>query len=385
MVKCKNCIKKATFGAPGTKKPLSCKFHKDDGHVDVVKRNRCDYSGCTKRANFGPDGGKPTRCSDHKDDGHVDVRNRRCNYPGCTKQPSFGPEGGNPTRCSAHKDNGHVDVASRRCDHPGCTKHPSFAPEGSKRTRCSAHKDDDHVDVKKRKMCDHIGCTKRSTFGPRGGKSTQCSDHKDDDHVNVVNQRCESLGCSVYDYYQRPFASRINPNTNKTTLCCFCWRRMYPHLDNHVKVRKEFFVLAEIQRQIPELEPYFLVHDCKIPGQSCVTARPDMCWVVNYTMIHVEIDENGDTHEDDDDRLVAIHSATEAINHICIRFNPDKTKNHASCFKRLALGGGGHILRKNDSEWDRRMGILIPNIREVFEKCIDNLGETVAGKRKLCF
>ena len=159
---------------------------------------------------------------------------------------------------------------------------------------------------------------------------------------------------------------------------------MFPNLDNKLKVRKEHFVLAEIQRQIPELEDYFVTQDCKIPGQSCVSYRPDIAWSVNDTLIHVEIDENGESHEDDDTRLVAIHSASNCKNHICIRFNPDESSKWGfPCLIKKTLCNGERVYSRHPTEWSRRMGILIPEIREVFEKCLD--GKSVCGKRKLCF
>ncbi len=377
-----DCRKQPNFGPEGGK-PIRCADHKDDGYVDV-KNRRCGVLGCRKRCNFGPPGGNPTRCSDHKDDGYVDVFRRKCDFTGCRKHSYFGLPGGKHHRCSRHKEIGYVDVVSRICIFTGCTKRACFGPLGSKATRCSKHQDDHHVNVRN-SICAFSDCRKRPSFGPPGGYPTRCSGHKDVSHVDVKNPRCKSLGCNIYNYYERPLASRVDPESNTFSLCCSCWRKMYPHLDNRIKVRKEHFVLAEIQRQVPELDPYLLIHDCKIPGQSCVTSRPDMCWIVNDTMIHVEIDEDGNQHEDDDDRLVAIHSATEATNHICIRFNPDKTQNHPPCLKKIRTCGGEHILRKNDFEWERRICVLIRNIREVFEKCLDNQGCDIAGKRKLFF
>ena len=376
------CTRQPKFGKYGGK-AIRCSEHKNDDHMNVVNR-MCDFTGCMKHPVFGKQGGKPTRCSKHKHDDHIDVVNRKCEFSGCTRYAAFGKQGGKPTRCSKHKYDDHINVVARRCDFTGCTRHPAFGKDGGKATRCSEHKNDDHINVASRR-CDFTGCTRQPAFGKEGDKATRCSEHKNDDHLNVLNRRCGSLGCGIYDYYERPFATRVDPETNTFSLCCFCWRKLYPHLDNHIKVRKEHFVLAEIQRQVPELDPYLLVHDCKIPGQSCVTARPDMCWIVNDTMIHVEIDEDGNQHEDDDDRLVAIHSATEAMNHICIRFNPDKTQNHPPCLKKIRTCGGEHILRKNDFEWERRICVLIRNIREVFEKCHDGQGCDIAGKRKLFF
>ena len=158
---------------------------------------------------------------------------------------------------------------------------------------------------------------------------------------------------------------------------------MYPELSKR-KVRKEQFILAEVQHQIPELGDYFLTWDCKIPGQSCVAFRPDMAWEINDTLLHIEIDEDGINHEDDDQRLAEIHSASNKKNHVCIRFNPDKSINGSPpCMKKITLKNGESVYDKDPKEWDRRMNKLIPELRNVYEDALVN--KSVCGKRKLCF
>ena len=247
---------------------------------------------------------------------------------------------------------------------------------------CSTHKKDGHVDLK-RKKCTEEGCEKRPAFGPVDGEVMYCSTHKKDGHVDVVSKRCISDACSVYDKYERHFAYKINPKNGKMEFCYMCWSAMYPEM-NARKIRKEQFILAEIQRQIPELNEYFLVWDCKIPGQSCVAFKPDMAWEICDTLLHIEIDEDGYSHEDDDQRIVEIHSASNKKNHVCIRFNPDKSKDGSPpCMKKIRLSNGEYVYNKDSVEWEKRMGILIPKVRNAYENAL--VDESVCGKHKLCF
>lgn len=101
-----------------------------------------------------------------------------------------------------------------------------------------------------------------------------------------------------------------------------------------------------------------------------IGAASHIVWIVNDTLIHVEIDENGNSHEDDETRLVSIHWASGCKNHICIRFNPDGSP---PCLKLQTLCNGERVYSR----------ILIPEIRNIFDECLG--GKTVCGKRKLCF
>lgn len=168
-------------------------------------------------------------------------------------------------------------------------------------------------------------------------------------------------------------------------MCYSCHIKKFPGLHHDITVRKEQFILAEIQRQVPELEPYFLVWDCKLPLQTCTYAKPDMCWGVNDTLIHVEIDEGGKDHEDNTERAVAVHAASNRLNHVLIRFNPDISSDGAmSCMKRTKLKNGDRAWRQNLPEWNRRMPVLIDSVRKAFTEAIENIKVTT-GKRKLFF
>ena len=145
----------------------------------------------------------------------------------------------------------------------------------------------------------------------------------------------------------------------------------YPELHRKLTVRKEHFILAEIQRQIPELEPYFMVWDC--PLNACTRKKPDMAWSIKDTLIHVEIDEDGEDHEDDDNRMVEIFAASNLKYHVPIRFNPDKGSDGSDpCLKRSRLPSGDRVYRLYEPEWNRRIPVLIEDIKKALGQAIEN-------------
>ena len=108
-----------------------------------------------------------------------------------------------------------------------------------------------------------------------------------------------------------------------------------------MRVRKEKYIVAEIQRQVPELDDFYLTEDCRIPGQASSLSRPDIVWKVNDTLIRVEIDEDGPNHEYDQSRIVGSHAASHYTNHVLIRFDPDKSsENNPLRFKKVKVSNG---------------------------------------------
>ena len=347
----------------------------------------CRENGCKKKAFYGIYGGKATHCAEHgKKKDYIDIVNKLCMEKECYVRASFGPPGGKATHCVTHRNKrGYVDVVSKRCAEKGCDLQPSYGIYSGKATHCSKHGNNKgYVDVVS-KRCLEKGCTVIASFGPIDDKAIYCYTHgnKKEGFVNIVSKRCVSSACSVYKNHEKFFASKINPKNGKMELCYNCWTAMYPNL-NKRKIRKEQFILAEIQNQIPELQEYFLTWDCKIPGQSCVAFKPDMAWEIHDTLLHIEIDEGGVNHEDDDHRLVEIHSASNKKYHVCIRFNTDKSIDGSPpCMKKIMLSTGESVYDKYTEEWDRRMNKLIPEVRNAYEDAMAN--KSVCGKRKLCF
>lgn len=83
-----------------------------------------------------------------------------------------------------------------------------------------------------------------------GGKPMNCCFHRGGDEVDAVSHRCETEACSVYNIGERPVSYYIDPSGVR--MCPHCYRSIYPEL-NRLRVRIEHFVLAEIQRLIPEM------------------------------------------------------------------------------------------------------------------------------------
>lgn len=146
---------------------------------------------------------------------------------------------------------------------------------------------------------------------------------------------------------------------------------------------KEQFVLAEIQRQISEPDPSFITWDCGIPNQDRTMKKNDIVWGVKDTLIHVEVDKNGERHEDDTERIVAIHAASNLLNHVLIRFQQDKTSDgNQRCLKRTHLRNGDMACRRHLPEWNRRISVLLDSVRGAFDEALDNAIVTT-GKREL--
>ena len=260
-----------------------------------------------------------------------------------------------------------------------------FGIPGTKGKRCAKHKLEGDVDLVN-KACGVDGCLVQPSFAQPGGKPKRCASHRKDGDVDVRTTRCSTPMClAIENIQERGYITHVNPETGEKNMCSSCYIRMFPELNTRVTVRIEQFILAEIQRQIPELEPYFLVWDCKLPHQNCNSNKPDMAWGVNDTLIHVEIDEKGEDHEDDTERIVAIHAASNLSNHVLIRFNPDKSSDgDKSCLKKTKLRNGDKAYKRDISEWDRRIPVLIENVREAFNQAMSGEGVST-GKRKLFF
>lgn len=92
-----------------------------------------------------------------------------------------------------------------------------------------------------------------------------------------------------------------------TRLCYTCLGCLFPGSVTF-KVRQEHLILAEIQRQLPELEQWFVDWDCPVPG-GCSLKRPDMLWELPCFYFQIEVDEGGTNHEDDRDRLREIQTS----------------------------------------------------------------------------
>lgn len=372
-----NCKTQANFSQNGDK-AKRCAKHKKHGDINVTSKT-CEHNDCSKIPTFSQIGDKAKRCVKHMIDGDVDVKSRICEYPYCMIHPSFSQSGDKAKRCSKHRIDGDVNVIDRTCEYQGCNKIPNFSHINQKKAiRCSKHRIQGDVDVKSKK-CEYPDCQTIPNFakpGRRGAK--RCSIHRIDRDVDVKSKRCSSKACSVYDKYERAFARYNNPD-----LCTNCHRALYPEFHRKLTVRKEQFVLAEIQRQIPELEEYFLVWDCRL--NNCTLKKPDMAWRVKDTLLHVEIDEGGCVHEDNLPRLLEIHAVSGLKNHVLIRFNPDRSEDgDEPCLKKTRTASGEQVFKLYEPSWNHRIPVLIDSIRVALCQALENVNVDTS-KRKLFF
>jgi len=347
------CLKRCTF-ANEYNKARFCKEHKSPGMIDVRSR-RCNEAKCNKHPAFAMEGEKPQFCVKHKSQGMIDVVNQRCEEPLCNKQPTFAMEGDKAQFCAQHKSQGMIDVRNPRCNESSCNKHATFAVEGNKAQFCVKHKSHGMIDVANQR-CEEPLCNKQPTSAMEGDKAQFCAQHRLPGMIDVVSHRCESDACAFYGFGERTFAQyRIDDKS----LCSNCFSHLYPER-TRVKVRKEQFILAEIERRIPQLCEYKATWDCALG--NCVISKPDMYWFIQQIGIHLEIDEHGIDHEDDDHRVAEIHTASGMDGTLLIRFNPDEYVDEAgnevsSCFRRFRLCTGDPRL-EGTPEFGRRMDVL---------------------------
>lgn len=81
------------------------------------------------------------------------------------------------------------------------------------------------------------------------------------------------------------------------------------------------------------------------------------------TLLHVEVDETA-THEDDRNRLMRLHAATGAVNHIVVRIHTHGYSNYKPCVSRSQINGE-FVVSCRQEEFDRRMDIVVPEIRRL--------------------
>ena len=130
------------------------------------------------------------------------------------------------------------------------------------------------------------------------------------------------------------------------------------------RVRTEQFVLAELQRRMPELEDNFLSWDCPLPC-AISAERADMLWQIGSVLLHVEVDETA-THEDDRNRLMRLLAGTDAVEHIVVRIHTHSYDSFKPCVTKSQINGE-QVVSCRQKEFDRRMDIVVPEIRRLLE------------------
>ena len=254
----------------------------------------CKHDGCPKK----PLGGG--FCTEH---GGLFTK---CKHDGCSKKSLCGgfctEHGGKFTKCKkdgcnkkAQKGGYCVDDGGGiKCTEVGCTRvkqHPS--------DKCVAHGGGIRCIVE--------GCT-RSSMHPsnkccRHGGGIRCNQvevHHLDDFPPIVYQRDPKLG-----------------------MCMACCQRLFP---GNFKwcVRREQFIIAEIDRLCPWLGENLVEQDCPIDG-GCSLFRPDCLWDMDIIWLAIEVDEKG--HDQNPRKYPNILRDMGDRPGLLVRINPDLKDN----------------------------------------------------------
>lgn len=98
------CVKRPTYGWPGTNKALRCKEHAEAGMRDVA-HSWCSDPGCDKRGKYAfPNESsiRAARCEKHVLPGMEDFTTKRCTVRGCMSVPES-LQVGTKRRCREHE------------------------------------------------------------------------------------------------------------------------------------------------------------------------------------------------------------------------------------------------------------------------------------------
>jgi hypothetical protein len=373
----------------------------------------CKFLDCAKNAIYNYVGLKAKFCKDHKEDGMIDVKHKKCEH---NKQKTKCKECTPTAYCSHGK-------LKERCKLCGGS---AFCEHGKRKDNCIECDGNSICEHKKQKrnckdcggsaICEHgkyknicIECggsslcihnkQKRyckecdgSAFCEHGKYKIYCSEcdgaslciHSKVKHYckecdgsafcehGKYKDKCQQCGtglcqseaCSIYDNTERPLAQHL---VNGLKLCRNCYNHLVPgDAKPKTLVRKEQFVLAEIQRQLPELEDFFVLWDCPIDG-GCSNKRPDMLYDFGIGCLVIEIDEDAHKSEDPscrEKRMCEIFLDLGERPLIFIRFNPDRYGTREPIF-RMTLKT--HQLRCNETEFEYRMEKLVEEIKKVYK------------------
>ena len=385
VIKCKCGKSRPSFGMPSDEKPTCCKGCKSPEMVNIVSK----LCKCGKRPSFGnPGDSSPTCCKDCKLPNMVDLVHKKC---ACGKNPSFGNPGDlRPTCCNDCKSHSMVQLVSIKC---GCG---GIAYYGVSKdlppTHCGDCKSVDMVNVV-RKLCK---CGKsQPNFGMPGDlRPTCCCGCILPGMINLVQKNCTSDWCDSRGRYKN--------EEDGNYYCIDCLLSIKPD-DSRLRtcVRKEFYVLAELERRLPWLQESAVkvVWDSGIaaatndlisdenfvlkytPG-SCVGFRPDLlCDFGSYVLV-IEIDENQHLRNCVSSEKQKMNSIWEQLGNkpICfIRFNPDEYIDddgvkHASTFKTHRVNSGEKRVRATHAgEFEERMSHLVEVVSHVVENQIEGI------------
>jgi hypothetical protein len=157
-------------------------------------------------------------------------------------------------------------------------------------------------------------------------------------------------------------------------LCTSCFRASNPDMvPPQLQMRVEILVIAEIERLMHQIveKAVAVIWDC--PPNCDTRYRPDRVWFFNINdslvAVHLEIDENGDRHEDNDHRVAQIQNSMNVQDSWLIRYNSGSTYERKSSVQRKRLSNGNTVYQRSKSdEWDLRMDTLVQTLTAIYNK-----------------
>jgi hypothetical protein len=132
----------------------------------------------------------------------------------------------------------------------------------------------------------------------------------------------------------------------------------------------ELLVIAEIENQLRSIvdQAIAVIWDC--PPNCDTRLKPDRVWFFQVgdkvSAIHLEIDEDGDRHEDNDERVAQLQECMNVSESWLIRYNSGATTDRPSSVTRKRLSDGNFVYQRcTGPEWDLRMTELVAKISEI--------------------
>jgi hypothetical protein len=155
-------------------------------------------------------------------------------------------------------------------------------------------------------------------------------------------------------------------------LCRNCYNHIVLGGSPRQLVRKEQYVLAELQRQLPELEDFFVLWDCPIDG-GCSKRRPDMLFDFGIGSLVIEVDEDAHKSEDAscrEKRMCEIYLDLGERPIVFIRFNPDKCEGRKETM--FTVSPKARLLTCNETEFQHRIEKLVEEVMAVYNMYVVN-------------
>jgi len=247
-------------------------------------------------------------------------------------------ESGEPCRKRARKRCQHVDEGGAPCRRSAVGKTDFCKTHGGGR-RCQ------HVDeggepcrrsaVGKTDFCKTHGGGRRCQHVDEGGEPCRRSAEGKTDFcvTHGGGRRCQHVDAHILD----DGAPSARYWGEGIWLCWGCFAALHPLLAK-LKVRKEHYVLAELQRLVCELSTArVVVWDCPVPG-GCSLRQPDNLFAWEQRYLQVEVDEEGHSGRDceEEDARLEIIAADLGRPGLVVRINPDQPP----CFRHMQLSNG---------------------------------------------